>query len=1049
MSSDPEPMTIERERLLDRIADRLGIAPETTAREVRDGVERDESSRTALDRDRLTERERALIDGLLGATLDDLRRLAAALERKGEACGLTAAETAAASGGEAGGSEPTLSFAVPVAGRASAEGPRAGGRFSVIRSHARGGLGQVSLASDAELRREVALKEILPDRADDPDSRARFLLEAEVTGRLEHPGVVPVYSLGTDARGRPFYAMRFIRGESLKEAIERFHDASLQPVPDAASRALALRGLLTRFVGVCEAVEYAHSRGVIHRDIKPANILLGPYGETLLVDWGLAKVTGWEDLDGPFRVGMPAGVEGDSNRTVPGSAVGTPSYMSPEQAAGRLDEIGPASDVYGLGASLYALLTGRAPVRGAVSEVIASVRDGRFPSPRAVNPQVPKALEAVVLKAMALQSGDRYPSARALGEDINRWLADEAVSAWREPWPTRLMRWLSRHRAGVTAAGAAGLVALAGLAVVLFVQARSNRRLASVNAALRTANDRSRERFTLALSAARQFLDDAAENPALNDSRLVSLRRELLGSSLEFYGKLQGALQGDPDPTTRADLAAADLGAARITAVTVSRQAALEPTRRAVAAYAALAAADPSRTAYHRGEADALRMLAGLQGQLGQIPQALEAARRALWIFEQLAVEQPETLALRMEQAEALNQIAQLLSLLDRRAEAVEASRRAVAIGEDIVGREPDDRRREALAEFLSRQSALFQSTQPDAAQDALQRAIALRRDLVSRDPEDLEARHRLAGSLLSLGTMVSTRGRHADAVVLFREALALREELRRAQPSRVDFHEELADLLLHYAAVEQALGHPDQAIELGGRARTAAAEVVAAGAEGVDSRTAMGFILHQLASNYAQAGDLVRARDTYGEALAIAEETLALAPQVARTQYSIALHLLQLGIVQVRLRELNDARATLQRGLEICEDLLANAPGTNEYVTIELHCLMHLIPLMAGDAPDAARAHLETARERVRTVARRVPEMDFDLACCEAGMVGAAGDDEAAERAMAGLRRAVAEGYRDLGWMRIAPALAPVRDRPEFQALLLDLAFPADPFAR
>src|SRR5207253_755151 len=151
-----------------------------------------------------------------------------------------------------------------------------------------GGLGKVSVARDEELHREVALKEIKDHHADNPDSRARFLLEAEVTGGLEHPGIVPVYGLGSYADGRPFYAMRFIKGDSLKEAIERFHRAE-KSGSDPGERALELRKLLGRFLDVCNAIAYAHSRAVLHRDLKPGNIMLGQYGETLVVDWGLAK----------------------------------------------------------------------------------------------------------------------------------------------------------------------------------------------------------------------------------------------------------------------------------------------------------------------------------------------------------------------------------------------------------------------------------------------------------------------------------------------------------------------------------------------------------------------------------------------------------------------------------------------------------------------------------------------------------------------------------------------------------------------------------------
>jgi eukaryotic-like serine/threonine-protein kinase len=160
-----------------------------------------------------------------------------------------------------------------------------GQRIRVLRPHARGGLGAIFVALDGELQREVALKLILEKHADDPTSRQRFVAEAEITGGLEHPGVVPVYGLGTDASGRPYYAMRFIKGDSLKVAIDRFHnDEALGREP--GRRSLELRTLLRRFTDVCNAIDYAHSRGVIHRDLKPANIIVGKHGETLVVDWG-------------------------------------------------------------------------------------------------------------------------------------------------------------------------------------------------------------------------------------------------------------------------------------------------------------------------------------------------------------------------------------------------------------------------------------------------------------------------------------------------------------------------------------------------------------------------------------------------------------------------------------------------------------------------------------------------------------------------------------------------------------------------------------------
>src|SRR5262245_45481251 len=226
----------------------------------------------------------------------------------------------------------------------------AGERYQVVRLHAQGGLGEVHLAEDAELHRPVALKTIQDEHAADPAARRRFLREAEVAARLQHPGIVPVYGLTVDAAGRPAYAMRFIEGEPLSEAVRRFHAAG------ARFDSSAFRQLLQHFVAVCNAVAYAHSRGVVHRDLKPANVMLGRFGETLVVDWGVARTidrTEAAKAAGEATVRPTVDVAGD--RTQMGAAVGTAAYMSPEQAAGRWDVLGPASDVYGLGAVLYCL----------------------------------------------------------------------------------------------------------------------------------------------------------------------------------------------------------------------------------------------------------------------------------------------------------------------------------------------------------------------------------------------------------------------------------------------------------------------------------------------------------------------------------------------------------------------------------------------------------------------------------------------------------------------------------------------------------------------
>ncbi|MFO0845441.1 MAG: protein kinase [Gemmataceae bacterium] len=299
--------------------------------------------------------------------------------------------------------------------------------------------------------------------ADNDDLRRRFLVEAELTGRLEHPGVVPVYGLGVDEQGRPFYAMRLIRGVSLKDAIVGDTEQA-----DPAARIFRRRSLLTGFVEVCRTVAYAHWRGVIHRDLKPANVMIGSFGETFVVDWGLARPI--ENAEEPLPV-LP-----DGRPDVTRGAIGTPAYMSPEQAEGPPAVVGVTSDIYSLGATLYTVLTGRPPFEaGTLDLTLAAVRRGDFPPPRQRDGSVPLDIQAVCLKAMALRPEDRYASAGELAQDVERFLADEPVTARREPKSERLRRFLKRHRTLALSLGILLLGSTLSLAIALARVSDANR----------------------------------------------------------------------------------------------------------------------------------------------------------------------------------------------------------------------------------------------------------------------------------------------------------------------------------------------------------------------------------------------------------------------------------------------------------------------------------------------------------------------------------------------------------------------------------------------
>ncbi|APR88081.1 Serine/threonine protein kinase PrkC, regulator of stationary phase [Minicystis rosea] len=340
-------------------------------------------------------------------------------------------------------------------------------RFRTISRLGEGAMGAVDIARDVYLRRKVALKTVLPEMAAHPEAFARFLSEMQITAQLEHPNIVPVYALDVGTDGSLGYAMKLVQGRDLATIIDEAREKSEKGEP--LGEELELEKRLEYFLKVCDALAYAHDKGIVHRDLKPANIMIGRHNEVYLMDWGIARPigAGGQPLEAGFDV-PEASDRSSSNlgRTRIGDAIGTPPYMSPEQAAGKNPELDGKSDQYTMGLILQECVTLKTAVDGASIEavLIKALTGKRDIPPVGDGPgAMPRELDAVVRKATSFEPKDRYPSVRELADDVRRHLRGEAVLALPEGKVRRAGRFLAKHRmATLTLVLGLGLVGAGG-----------------------------------------------------------------------------------------------------------------------------------------------------------------------------------------------------------------------------------------------------------------------------------------------------------------------------------------------------------------------------------------------------------------------------------------------------------------------------------------------------------------------------------------------------------------------------------------------------------
>ena len=349
-------------------------------------------------------------------------------------------------------------------------------KYEIIETIAVGGMGAILRAKDREAQRDVAMKVMLKAHSDSPEAQ-RFVRETRIVAKLEHPNIMPVHDIGTSPSGdQPYFTMPLVQGENLADVLY-----SLSKGNQDYRNKYNLHALLEILINVCSGVAFAHSRKIIHLDIKPHNILVGDYGEVLVLDWGLAREMKTANLAGPISTDEVLGNPEENRKhqkkflTEDGTIKGTPGFMAPEQANGHVAEVDERSDIFSLGSILYMMLTLKFPIVGEhPSELLRNTINGNFvpPGKRNYHKAVPKQLEAIVMKAMALEKDARYKSVKSFQADINKYLRGYPTSLEGEGFFKHIPLLLRRRKNEVGLIAISSAIVLSLLGVIVFFMVR-------------------------------------------------------------------------------------------------------------------------------------------------------------------------------------------------------------------------------------------------------------------------------------------------------------------------------------------------------------------------------------------------------------------------------------------------------------------------------------------------------------------------------------------------------------------------------------------------